>query len=145
MIDVASLDLCKELYELSGWSFSDYSYPVKSEKTEYQKFRSYHHKAVNRYAYLLENKGGNLDNAIPAYTLGYLLRKLPKFYEEGKTVYLLTVQPNPIGAGWQAHYRFASRTPNSSNTGSRFRQEADTPEDAACLLAIELIKQGVLK
>jgi hypothetical protein len=116
MSDVASLEQCKELYELSGWVMPNYE-----------------------PKYFEDNK-----NAFPPYDAGYLLRKLPKFYEDGKIVYLLTLQPNPIGAGWQAHYRFASRTPNSSDTGSMFRQEADTPENCLAMLCTELHKAGIL-
>lgn len=51
MSDVASLELSKELYELSGWG------------AELNDWRS--------------NSGTGVDGAYPAYDAGYLLRKLP--------------------------------------------------------------------
>lgn len=125
-MNVANLDLCRELYKLSGWELPEPQTVQLHTGDDAQAIQD------------------AIDHVQFQYDLGYLLRKLPEFYEEGKIAYLLTVQPNPIGAGWQAHYRFASRTPNSSNTGSRFRQDANTPEDAAAKLCIELFKQGVL-
>lgn len=50
-MNVASLELCKELYELSGWG------------AELNDWRS--------------NSGTVISGAYPAYDLGYLLRKLP--------------------------------------------------------------------
>jgi hypothetical protein len=131
----ASFNLCKELYELTKWSSGD----LKGW------FGDFHDE--NNLGYFVSDGNGSssISWICPAYDLGYLLRKLPTFYDDGKMVYLLTIQPNPIGPGWQAHYRFASRTPNSSNTGSKFRQEAATPEDAACKLAIDLFKKEILK
>jgi hypothetical protein len=80
MSNVASLELCKELYGLSGW------------------------------------------NDTPNHVdLGYLVRKLPAYTE---------IRNYEIC--WQA--RFNSMI-----------SEADTPEDAAAKLAIELFKSGVLE
>lgn len=109
MSNVASLELCKELYELSGWEdtefiwYQDYSKPVHIE--------------VDVKSY---------DEA-PAYDLGYLLRKL---------------QPNAHNmifhtGSYTATYDYG--------IGQAYVATANTPEDAACKLAIELWKQGVLR
>lgn len=61
---------------------------------------------------------------IPAYDLGFLLRK---FRAENIVVNLLDVTNRWI-----------------ADAGGFGTGQADTPEDAACKLAIELFKQGVL-
>lgn len=98
-MNVANLDLCRELYELSGWTDND------------------HHR------YLGEGE------EIPAYDLGYLLRKLQPFN---------AADLQWLGGKWAAQAVIFGTQPKSERT------EADTPEDAACKLAIELFKQGVL-
>lgn len=98
MINVASLELCRELYELSGWedgyeSTMDWHQPVDGSR------------------------------GAPAYDLGYLLRKLPLGELRNR---------DGLYSAWQN---------NSANVAPQY---AETPEDAACKLAIELFKQGVL-
>ena len=104
----ASLELCKELYELSGW--------VDTEIC--------HHEYEDGNTLPITHN--------PAYDLGYLLRKLPSgvFLAKGK------------------RYRiWNDDTNNYTWAGSEKLDpiDADTPEDAACKLAIELFKEGVLK
>jgi hypothetical protein len=84
-MNTASLELCKELFELSGWDY-------------------------------------------PAYDLGSLLRKLPRDF---------VLRPIP-GAQWEIQY-----APGMS--GKEKICQADTPEDAACSLAIYLFKEGILE
>lgn len=107
MSNVASLEHCKELYELSGWNPHDLpDHPGSNGKLPY----------------------------VPAYDLGYLLRKLPR------TAITRIDQNDFKNAEWVADsflLRDRKRKP------VQFR--ADTPEDAAANLAIELFKQGVLK
>lgn len=97
----ASLELCQELWNLSRWSGTDY--------------RWYEDKGVD----YVDIKGTN-GLSLPAYDLGYLLRKAP-----------YTVQLSGGHDFWQ-----------SSCNG--YIGTADNPEDAACKLAIELFKRGVL-
>lgn len=117
-MNVASLGLCKELYELSGW------YEVEAYYEDYP---------VLRDSKLRSGYPGNIlpkmlhDNITPAYDLGYLLRKLPD------QLTLVRVRDSPayyIGCDYRQPY---------------IETEADTPEDAACKLAIELLKQGILQ
>jgi hypothetical protein len=99
MSDVASLELCRELYELSGWK-----------------------------TFAME-RGLAEDRPIdPAYDLGYLLRKLQRNHVE--LVGLTTGE-------WTARAYWHS-------TEQARAEYADTPEDAAAKLAIELFKQGIL-
>lgn len=104
-MNVASLELCKELYELSGWAppDSDEIYGWDNEQLKTKKIVGYE------------------------YDLGYLLRKLQP----------LEPMLSTLGEGWEC---------SALDVG---RWEANvrelTPEDAACKLAIELFKQGVLE
>lgn len=114
-MNVASLELCKELYELSGWddgSLQDYYHLDKNGKgTAWRK---------------------EVDRTIPAYPLGFLLRKLPYKLPNTHINHWLTIS---MGA--------ASAVAKYSD--SELVKRGDTPEDAACKLAIELFKQGILK
>lgn len=109
MNEVASLELSKELYELSGWDEGKKQTWHMQSKTMAIGFDV--HTEHDRIA--------------PAYSLGYLLRKLPNDSEVYRaSTYEANYYPNP---------------------GEPISFEADTPEDACAKLAIELIKQGVLK
>ena len=69
----------------------------------------------------------------PEYPLGYLLRKLPtKYNNEALELFV-------IGNRWTCQYDDGGIEDNEYPTA-----KADTPEDAACKLAIELFKQGIL-
>lgn len=93
-MNVANIDLCKELYELSGWGTA-------------------------KEGDVWTDASGH-----PRYELGYLLRKLPNgtnvMYNNERSAASYEV---PIGE----LYLYGK-----------------TPEDAACKLAIELLKKGVL-
>lgn len=105
-MNVASLELCKELYELSGWS-DPYKYGDRVEH--------YH------------------PYEVPAYDLGFLLRKLPnEITHHLDRFHLIRGEDN-----WYAKYE-------CFKTNDIFTL-ANTPEDAAARLCIELIKQGLLK
>lgn len=121
-MNVASLERCKELYELSGWL------DTRDQLVKY---------SLKDMPILLPMPKGEIDVAVlagavewtlPAYDLGYLLRKLPA---ESNVM--------NIGDKWfrATHYLGGSGFKHIYKT-------ADTPEDAACKLAIELFKQGIL-
>lgn len=119
-MNVASLELCKELYELSGWEDSSlYGHHFVSESSS----------------------GLTQPDICPAYHLGYLLRKLP--YQNHS--HNLELVPRHNGS-WYIGY---SQGLEPLNVGDEpeylIFTEADTPENAACKLAIELFKQGILK
>lgn len=121
-MNVASLELCRELYEMSGWADTNYTYYANGGK----------HSGTMMHRSMVFNKSDNL----PAYDLGYLLRKLPTFHDEAN------LWLNNDGLSWQVGYA----TDKYGNGDFHFilSELADTPENAACLLAIELFKQGVL-
>lgn len=108
-MQVASLDLCKQLFELSGWG--DCAFVYEDGET------------IALYGTPNQNMP-----ITPAYDLGYLLRKLPETVESKDLVIRIR------GGTWVFAYG-----------KSRFIFTADTPEDACAKLAIELIKQGILK
>lgn len=121
---VAGLHLCEELYELSGWDVQApgaawwYTYPDDSAAAYFSERPEHWDEAIKK---------------IPAYDLGYLLRKLPPA--------TIIRRNKKRGKDWSAGFY---------DTGAGYRNTsiakttADTPEDAACKLAIELFKNGVL-
>lgn len=124
-MDVASLELCKELYEFSGWDGASYIHeclPNKSYVTTLSAHSMEHYK--DNYYY-------------PAYDLGYLLRKLQVTadWTHGRFDFSHCYD-DENGYHWVASYNSYD---NNFPIGI-----ASSPEDAACKLAIELFKQGVL-
>jgi hypothetical protein len=127
-MNVASLELCKELYELSKWFDTGYK----------------HYEINGKYEILPSIKitddwgdeGRNvLSMLAPAYDLGYLLRKLEPLTEERGRLFVTTRNVGDWTAGFSATY-------------DAFHDDkgiADTPEGAVCSLAISLFKAGVLK
>lgn len=121
----ASLDLCKELYKLSGWDFESSSYPTDN---------LYHQNSGNGLVIpTLAILNKYPDKYTPAYDLGYLLRKLPQKIKPG-----LFRNPDSTNFEWSAICY--ARADEFMMTA-----KADTPEDCAAKLAIELFRQGVLK
>lgn len=151
--EVTSLELCKELYELSGWDGTllrritgdDHKRRFDADlvvHTVYEKVVGVYDAAVG----CDECEGVYTDKTFPAYDLGYLLRKLPSVLGEGtNNVRDLHVAKAPDN--YIADYMY--RVPKNGRLWWHMYDrapltEADTPEDAACKLAIELFKQGVL-
>lgn len=144
-METAGQDLCEELYQLSGWQDSgyahcladgDYAYVSEGDWT-HEKFPAFH-------------KGGRntmgMESQFPAYPLGYLLRKLPPDLELDDTKYKLTLDCKSAQV-WRASYCQAIEHRKGRNLVQNWKYlaaEGNTPEDAACYLAIELFKQGVL-
>lgn len=131
MINVASFELCRELYKLSGWDeshlkYTNFYYAGKNGKKRLDRWKLKHSRT--------ETDG---ELIIPAYDLGFLLRKLPKFVDRAE--FWMT---NDVLA-WTAGYA----TDKYANGNFHFTRSetADTPEDAATKLAIQLFKEGVLK
>lgn len=135
MNDVASLELCKELYELSGWG-------KKLGETDFYTVNARGKQAafVRQGQVIGELSLAEWKKSIPAYTLGYLLRKLPLNIEGAFK------ELNHYGTDngyWVIQYCHHDLRTNVFTYS--YGEHGDTPEDAACKLAIELFKQGVLK
>lgn len=119
-MNVADLELCKELYELSGWFDTYFFWDADNGVAE-------------KSEALLMHPTKNC----PAYDLGYLLRKLPAKIM-GKNNMLIFLSLSHSGSEWWANYE------TGGNSRAEIQMSADTPEDALTKLAIELFKQGVL-
>lgn len=117
-MNVASLDLCKELYELSKWADTYMMWGNDDESND---------RVLKNDLYM------GVDYLAPAYDLGYLLRKLPYKLDNNK---FLQVSMGSVSA--VARYGAVGQAKLS------LIKRADTPENALCKLAIELFKQGVL-
>lgn len=120
MSEVASLELCKELYELSGWEDTYWVY------------------AMNQIAELLPRKEveerGYSWYGPSAYSAGYLLRKLPAVDEHNDHWEMWRSAPlNKHEEEWTVEY--------SAELGAT----ADTPENCLAQLCIALFKANILK
>lgn len=146
MNNVASIDLCKTLHELSGWGLMS-----NGTATELY-WQNQYNPTLEKFRYELVNweifqQAAQLNievehgNSIPAYPLGYLLRKLPE--EIKSRILVISKQYDKY------HFGYAERDNYGRYTLDDYYYKhsvyADTPENAACKLAIELFKQGVLK
>lgn len=114
---VANKDLCEELYELSGW-----------DNTTWEHFSTY-----NGKEFIRARLPGDFKSPVPAYDLGYLLRKLP----DNTTIHTHSLKGNSRAKGKYGAFLWHYKA-------RLHQQDADTPEDTACKLAIELFKQGIL-
>lgn len=117
MSDVADLSLCSELYKISGWAgthqvwyFSE-DYDCVDDSEDIVTCRQ---------------TMGDRKTICPAYSLGYLLRKLP----DCKVLNVSTGTKTPIYGAIH----------NDSDTVV----QDETPENATCSLAIQLIKSGII-
>lgn len=116
-MNVASEDLCRELYKLSDWGRGDDDlWWWDGELIPPRSFAGV---------------------GFPAYDLGYLLRKLPASLPGNE--YYFQLNEDGVGEWWGARYW------DSVARIDKFPCVADTPEDAACKLAIELFRQNILQ
>jgi len=115
---VAELGVCRELFELSGWDDTPWSY-YWSELDD----------TVLNLSEPLKVTGGVgiYDKQYPAYDLGYLIRHLPL----NMTIYR---------AG-----TFCEAAWHRANGFDEQRAQGETPEDAAVRLAIQMFKLGLMK
>lgn len=123
---VASIDLCKTLFEMSGWGKSHRPHGMQL----YAVSKNGEYLGITGDKFLLKD----FDKFVPAYDLGFILRKLPEIrletWHNGQVV---------------IKYYTVSGVPSKlERKGKIVKAEADTPEDAACRLAIILFEQGVL-
>lgn len=138
-MNVANLELCKELYELSGWD----DMPGKTSFEWYKPLDEIQDWVLKPKQHFSSHQARELhDEAClcPAYDLGYLLRKLA--VKDGWTHGRFDLS-NCLMPHESANEYYWSATYNSFDNGFPVG-EAETPEDAACKLAIELFKQGIL-
>jgi hypothetical protein len=131
-MNVASLELCKELEDLSGWEPENF-YDLDPDKKPEEYFST----SEDR---LMSPDG----DYVAAYDLGYLLRKLPsaipprQAYVGSRNERSVFKLMNDDLGSWWALYSPGGRS------GCDAMEIAPIPEDAVCKLAIGLFKQGVL-
>lgn len=114
-MNIANGELSEELFKLSGWKETEFNWWLLSGGPE----TKFEQKPVAQHGLPRVHNGMK---TIPAYDLGYLIRKL--------------------GDGTDIIY-FHDETDAASYSGVRVK--ADTPENATAKLCIELFKQGILK
>jgi len=120
-VNVASKELCEELYKVSGWTWEG-SGPCY----------------YSRDGSIIQDMPDT--NNPPAYNLGYLLRKLPAEIKVNGISFMFMMSHY---ADWHVYYRDTSY--KGIGVWRDKINKADTPEDAACLLAIQLFKEGILQ
>lgn len=119
-MNVASPKNCQRLYKLSGWKKTAYVYRWytnlnTNEQTEPELFRA-NSSIVSRFK-------------IPAYELGYLLRRIETSFDDYEPLELFYSNTDT----WVAAMR-----------SQMIEAEASTPEDAVATLAYSLFKERVL-
>lgn len=138
-MNVASLELCKELYGLSGWKTDYYWVPSSVNVSPDVNNPSYEVRAWEEItSHMNWDRALQISLSVPAYDLGYLLRNLPKSIERGGRHYALHLQHDLSRTLWRITYGGNGKLRQNMSTGR-------APEDAAAKLAIELFKQGRLK
>jgi hypothetical protein len=135
---VANILLCKELYKLSGW------YEVETYYEDYP---------VLGGSKLRSGYPGNIlpkmlhEYITPAHDLDYLLDKLPKHIIIGDTQYELVMR-SLTAADIRFHYWSDVKRHRALSTGTDsglIGGFGDKPVNAACKLAIHLIKEGLIE
>lgn len=121
---VASLELSKTLFELSGWGeeITDFQWYDTGERD--------HSKEEPNFV-IIQNAEApfySSDNYYPAYDAGYLLRKLDNY------------EPSifcDVNGRWHAQVRLV-------NPDETIKADSDNPEDCLILLAIKLFENNIL-
>lgn len=121
-MNVADLSLCKELYEVSGW-------------TKPQDEPHWHLDSSPHLCNVGADDYDEPERYVPAYDLGYLLRKLPAYHGQN----MLTLKWIQQSLKWLAGYE-----DRDGFVEEGIHAYAFDPEDAACKLCISLIKSGIL-
>ena len=127
-MNVASLELCKELYQASGWEGTDWRW-YKTPKLIYKggsPEHDYSYWKIKPVSYR-----GRASDYVNAYDAGYLLRKLQQ----------QSVKLNSNGNGEGVWYTLAQQQ------GSQWVDcsAGYTPEDALVSLCLQLLKRGFLE
>lgn len=112
---VTRVDLCKQLYDLSGWGNASWWHECCTDGA--------YHTTIS-----LRDERYTQNVYIPAYDLSYLLRRLPKVWVMG---------PIP-GAMWMITY-------NPGLPQREIIIQDESLEDAVCRLAIALFQRGILE
>jgi hypothetical protein len=94
---VANIDVCKALYEVSGWKDTskvyNFSVPGKSSISTFPHSKT---------------------SWCPAYDLGYLLRKLPQSSDKGGLLFLNATNSDKWSCGFKGGYYRQGDTPEEA-------------------------------
>lgn len=132
----ATPDVCRNLYEATGWDGTHLHWNIGRRN---KMIVSHHSKGIPRYARNGEpedycevsiTKGrvgdGILEvTVVPAYDLGYLLRRIRQSIPSGPGEFGLFELARRRGGRWRAGYSAGFHSPSA---------DADNPEDAVALL-----------
>lgn len=146
-MNVALLELCQELHDLSGWVDTGKAYGKWTPEDKKPFMAEYNYGEFGHDAF----------RVAPAYDLGYLLRKLPRVLRgsnsrERDGVFSLYAARK--SSNWVASYidtdctivrrRKAEADSNNYRNFYWVQDSAQTPEEAVCKLALRLFKEGIL-
>lgn len=160
-MNVASLECSKQLYELSKWGY----YPLErdDELTHFQ-WRRFEGKTTGSvYFSYAENYDQarrdpfdrrhptgtthRIDVVCAAYDLAYLVQKLPRTLQNPNHVTDKGLDATCVlfvSVDVDEHNRFVAGYDSVYGSRVIYFADADTPEDAVAMLAIELFNQGIL-
>lgn len=143
----ASPDVCRELHEATGWSGTGQVWNIGRRGTS---IVTHYSRGIPRYA----NNGPVEDYCdisqtadtigrsgvkelvtVPAYDLGFLLRRVPPKVPSGPGEFGLFVLEVDNGGRWFAGYNASFGSPSAV---------ADTPEDAVTALCVVLAHKGLV-
>lgn len=115
MSEVASLEISKQLYEISGWKDTHFSW-----RSQYK-----------QEARIVDIQP-NIESDTPAYDLGYIMRKLPTQISN----HPLHLSYNIYSLYWDIRYHIA-------DSGEYITTNVQLT-DCVALLAIKLFKNGII-
>lgn len=127
MTEYAAKDICQKLYKLSGWT-TDWGYDTSYADNWLR----------NVSEFPPESREAKWINMIPAYTLAFILDKLPS----GAGVIKNSSYPKQTYTARRPHMYGAPE--NSDPLHGRIGWDADTAANAVCIMACELFDKGVL-
>lgn len=138
-MDMELYRLCRDVHDRTGWKDTDKVFALTG-------YLSGPGEWIIRDNSYIDKPTPSLLIHVSLYAIDYLLDRLPKWIEPQKnTPHLLTLQPNPIGRGWQALYRLSVATPTSDRRHADEIHTSDTPLKALLKLTIALHEAGELK
>lgn len=135
---VASLENSKRLYELSGWDDEQYHTWREHLPTGACKLVITVVQAQDNFIFRNspETPRFKAENKFyPAYDAGYLLMKLQLHIAN---LSVIVEQRGNVGDGFKPCYKWQAWD------GEAIFTTSDTPENALCLLAIQLFRRGIL-
>lgn len=143
MKDQELFELCKQVYEATGWKDDSIDYYMRFHKPAKRAFK------VNRWEYDEDSRRYHgapaaeqfreENEVAPLYTSDYLLEKLPVHVDDGVRVQNLVQEVETYYP-----YRQKNNVYSAYYKGSDFNEYSDTPLKALLKLTIALHKENLL-